>query len=98
MHTIIGERGTGKTTKIFQLAKEINAIVLCPNSRALRQKAKALGYEDIEIIGFGDLDNDNYSFDKPVLIDEAAYILEGLLNKYYNLKMAGFSATIENPD
>lgn len=96
MHTIVGERGSGKTTKIFQLAKETGAMVLCPNSRALRQKAKAMGYGDLEIIGFGDLDNDNFSFDKPVLVDEAATILEGLLNKYYNLKMTGFSATIEN--
>lgn len=97
MHTIIGERGSGKTTKIFQLAKQTGAMVLCPNSRALRQKAKAMGYEDLEIIGFGDLNNDDYSIDKPVVVDEAATVLNILLNNYYNLTMTGFSATIEDP-
>ena len=95
MISVVGGRGTGKTTKLFELAKEKNAIILCPNSRALRQKAKALGYKDLEIIGFGDLDNDNFSLGKQVLVDESSHVLQTLLNKFYLVNMIGFSATVE---
>ena len=96
MISIVGERGSGKTTKLFHIAQEKNAIILTTNSRALRAKAKSLGYDDLEIIGFGDLNNDNFSFNKDVLVDNAEYVLQGLLNQFYELNMIGFTATKED--
>lgn len=96
MISVIGKRGSGKTTKLFELAREKNAMVLAPNSRALKQKARAIGYDDIEIIGLGDLANENFSLCKDLLVDESNYILQYLLNEFYGLNMIGFSVTNEN--
>ena len=97
MIKIIGPRGTGKTTKLFELARENNAMILTSNSRAMREKARSRGYEDIEIIGYGDLDNDNYSLNKGVLVDNADDILSCLMNKFYTIKIIGYSViTNEN--
>lgn len=95
MINIIGPRGSGKTTKLFEKARELNAMILAENSRALRQKAKAMGYDDIEINGFGDLKNDDYSIAKPALVDESSLFLAALLEKYYGIEMIGFSETEE---
>lgn len=98
MISVIGKRGSGKTTKLFELAREKNAMVLVSNSRALKQKAHALGYNDIEIIGLGDLANENFSLGKDLLVDESNYILQYMLNEFYGLNMIGFSVTDENEE
>lgn len=95
MISIIGPRGSGKTAKLFEQARKNNAMILTLNSHALREKAKALGYDDIEINGLGNLRNDDYSIGKPALIDESPYFLAALLDKYYGIKMIGFNATEE---
>ena len=96
MISIIGPRGSGKTVKLFEEARKNNAIILTANSRALREKAKSLGYRNLEIIGFGDLDNDNFSLNKDILVDNAENILQIFLNKFYNINMTGFTATLED--
>ena len=98
MISVIGKRGSGKTTKLFKLARKKDAMVLGLNSRALRQKAHTLGYDDIEIIGLGDLANENFSLGKDVLVDESNYILKYMLNEFYGLNMIGFSTTDENEE
>jgi len=95
MISIVGKRGSGKTVKLFEQARKNNAMILTLNSHALREKAKALGYEDIEINGLGNLKNDDYSLAKPALVDESPYFLAALLEKYYGIKMIGFNATEE---
>ncbi len=98
MINIIGPRGSGKTIKLLQAAREKNNIILTSNSRALREKAKSLGYRDVEIIGFGDLDNDNFSLGKDVLIDNIDSVCDYLLNKFYGLEIVGFSVTINEDE
>ena len=93
MINIIGPRGSGKTTKLLKTAKENNGIILTSNSRALREKAKSLGYRNLEIIGFGDLDHDNFSLGKDVYVDNIDSVCSYLLNKFYGLGVAGFSIT-----
>ena len=95
MINIVGPRGSGKTAKLFEEARKNNAMILTINSRALRLKAKELGYNDLEINGFGDLKNDDYSLAKPALVDECPYFLATLLEKYYGINMIGFNATEE---
>ena len=96
MISIVGNRGTGKTTKLIKYAAEHDMMILTTNSRALREKARSLGYKDVEIIGFGNLKNDDFSFGKKVLVDNAEYVLQTLLDKYYCLEMEGFTANIQN--
>lgn len=95
MISIVGKRGSGKTVKLFEQARKNNAMILTLTSHALREKARALGYDDIEINGLGNLKNDDYSLTKPALVDESPYFLAALLEKYYGIKMIGFNATEE---
>lgn len=95
MIKIIGPRGTGKTTKLFELARENNAMILTSNSRAMKEKARSRGYNDIEIIGYGDLDSDNFSLNKNVFVDNADDVLNCLINKFYSIKVIGYTATID---
>lgn len=95
MKAIIGERGCGKTSKLFKYAKDTDSIILTINPYALKEKAKSMKYKGLEIIGFNDLDNDNFSFGKNIVVDNAEYVLQSLLNEYYGLNMTGFTATME---
>ena len=96
MISIIDKRGTGKTSKLFQLAQENNATILTINPHALQVKAKSLGFDNLDIIGLYDLDNDNFDLLKPVFVDNAENVLQCLLDNFYNIKMEGFTATLEN--
>lgn len=93
MINIIGSRGSGKTTRLFEKAKELDAMILTTNSRALREKANSLGYKELEINGFGNLKNDDYSIAKPALVDNIDMFLAIMLEKYYNIEMIGGSIT-----
>ena len=94
MITIIKERGTGKAQQLLATARENNAIILTQDKRAFKVKAHSYGYDDINILDYEDLENDNYDLTKPVLIHNADKVLEYLLDRYYGLVPIGFSATV----
>ena len=95
MLTIINNRGTGKAQQLLTAAREKNAIILTQDKRAFKVKAHSYGYDDIEILDYEDLENDDYDLNQPVLLHNADKILEYLFDRYYGLKPIGFSATVE---
>lgn len=95
MITIIQNRGTGKAKKLLEIARENGAIIITQDKRAFEVKAKSYGFSDIEILDYEDLEDDNYTIDKPVLIHEVNHILPYLLDRYYGLKVIGYSGTLE---
>ena len=50
MKLIYDARGSGKTKRLFEYAQENNGVIITDNANALRVKAQAYGYNDIEII------------------------------------------------
>lgn len=60
MDLIFGERGSGRTLRCFNYARKNNAIIISNNARALRVKAKALGFDDVKILAPEEL-NGNYA-------------------------------------
>ena len=58
MDLIFGTRGSGRTLRSFNYARENNVIIISDNARALRVKAKSLGYDDIEILAPNELNGD----------------------------------------
>ena len=96
MITIIQNRGTGKAKKLLETARENDAIIITQDKRAFEVKAKSYGFSDIEILDYEDLENDNYTIDKPVLVHNGDKFLEYLLDRYYGLDIVGFSATQED--
>ena len=95
MFTLIDVRGSGKTKKLLEAAREKNAIILTQDPRAFKVKAKSYGYDDILILDYEDLENDDYDLTKPILIHNADKVLEYLFDRYYGLQPIGFSATME---
>ena len=95
MLTIIDVRGSGKTKKLLEVAREKNALILTQDKRAFKVKAHSYGYDDIKILDYEDLENDNYDLTQPILLHNADKIMEYLFDRYYGLKPIGFSATKE---
>lgn len=95
MITIIQNRGTGKAKKLLEIARENGATIITQDKRAFEVKAKSYGFSDVEILDYEDLENDNYTIDKPVLVHNGDKFLEYLLDRYYGLNIIGFSATQE---
>ena len=96
MITIIQSRGTGKAKKLLEIAREKNATIITQDKRAFEVKAKSYGFSDVEILDYEDLEDDNYTIDKPVLVHNGDKFLEYLLDRYYGLDIIGFSATQED--
>lgn len=72
MYKIIDDRATGKTSRLMLLAKEKNAIIVCPNPEAMRNKSYQYGIIGIDFISYGEYYNNMLNKYKhtPILIDE----------------------------
>ena len=89
MNRIIDKRNTGKTSRLFLLAKENNGIIVCSNPIAMRDKAYAYGIVGIDFISYEQYlyqAIEDYDSSKPVYIDE----LDRLL-LIYDPQIAGYS-------
>lgn len=54
MYRIIGKQGTGKTSRLFLLAKEQDAAIICRNPEAMREKAHRYGLTGLEFISYNE--------------------------------------------
>jgi len=95
MLTIIKERNSGKAKELLEIARKNNAIIVTQDKRAFAVKAHSYGYDDVEVIDYEDLDNDDYSIERPALIHNGDKMLDWLMDRFYGLKVIGFSATKE---
>ena len=96
MLTIIDERDSGKAEKLLAAARRYNAFIITQNKRAFQVKAHNLGYDDITIVDYDDLQLDNYPIALPALVHNGDKMLRWLLNKYFLIEALGFSATKED--
>ena len=98
MKLIYDKRDSGKARRIFELAKENDAVILTENARALRVKAKGYGYGDeLQIVDLDDYDPQNHfeDFNTRKIV---FHNLDKLLNRYFNsysLKVIGATMTEE---
>lgn len=88
MYRFTGGRGTGKTYKLFEEANKVGGLIICSNPIAMRTKAKMLGFENIDFIGYDD--TSFYYCQKPTFIDE----IENYLNSLTKNNLAGYTYTI----
>ena len=89
MYQIIDKRGNGKTSRLMLLVKENNGILVCSNPEAMKVKADAYGFHDLEIISYLEYIQEIHSFHKPIFIDE----LENFVNILSYYQLAGYSLT-----
>lgn len=90
MIKIIDKRGTGKTCRLFMLAKENDGIMVCRHPDRMREKAYSYGITGIDFMSY-----DQY-FHSPTLhrnvyIDELTEFL-----KSYDSDIAGYSESEED--
>ena len=90
MYRIIDGRGTGKTSRLLLLAKENEGIIVCKDTKAMREKAYCYGLVGIDFISYSEFDF-THRFNKPVFIDEIDMLLQ-----YKNREIQGY--TISNED
>lgn len=96
MIAIINGRGSGKAKQLLTAAHEAgNSIVLTQDKRALQVKAHSYGFNDITIIDYEDLKNDNYPFGAKLFVHNGDKLLQYLLDTYYGLNLVSFTATTE---
>lgn len=93
MNMIRGKRGTGKTKKCFERARKQNAALLCGNPAAMKEKAKALGFNDVEVLGIVDLKNTPR--DRKIIVDEAMVLFKDYLEKAFSVCVDTMSFTEE---
>ena len=94
MKTIIRGRDSGKAKELLQYARENNCFIITQDKRAFRVKAHNYGFNDIEIIDYDDLRNDNYPVGITALIHNGDKMLVALLDKFYGIDVIGMTATI----
>lgn len=93
MKTIIGPRGSGKTKELLKFASDNDYAVFTTDARALRVKAHAYGYDNIEIYGF---DNELPNNEKPpIVIHDVNKFVQWCFPGH---TVKGFSATMEDTD
>ena len=91
MKQIIDDRSTGKTSRLFLLAKESKGIIVCKNPAAMREKAIGYGIVGIDFISYKDYPKVMAAnIDKPVFIDELSAFL-----KYCDPNFEGYSETLD---
>lgn len=95
MKAIIRGRDSGKAKELLAYAREHHAAVLTQDKHSFKVKAAGYGYNDIEILDYQDLHNDNYNWQTPIVVHNGDKLLYTLMNKYYGLTVCGFTATID---
>lgn len=70
MHRIIDRRGTGKTRKLLEYAKDHKANVICKNPNIMEQKAINYGIIGLNFISYNDFLNTTISSESLCVIDE----------------------------
>ena len=70
MYRIIDERGSGKTGRLFLLAKDNDGIIACANPNAMRVKAERYGIFGIDFISYNELLEKGPTVKENIFIDE----------------------------
>lgn len=92
MIKIIGARNTGKTKLLLEKAINNHGTILTENKEALRVKANAYGFYNLDIINYQDLIDGNYRLGQPLYIQKAELFLDTIAKKY-GLNLEGITFT-----
>lgn len=91
MYKEIGVRGNGKTRRLLEYASKNKSIVVCSMPKAMEEKAREYGIENIECISYSTfLDVRHKLKGQTIVIDE----IEGLLERL-NVDIIGYTLGVE---
>lgn len=92
MYRIIENRGTGKTSRLMLLAKELGAKIACSNPYAMQEKEYNYGITGIDFIPYTDLFNGNVDPNDKILIDELELCIKNIMDG----NLVGYTLTKED--
>lgn len=97
MYRIIDGRGTGKTSRLFLLAKEAGIPIICQCPQEMREKAYAYGITGIDFMSYQQAltGGDKADIVKEIFVDNIEQFSYYVLMKN-NFKLKGF--TVSNED
>lgn len=95
MKVIARPVGTGKTKELLEAALQNNGMVLTTNKRALKEKARAYGLNDIDIVDWADLLYNDFDATKPLYVNKLDDAMEEYFKKDFGLKLVGYSVAME---
>lgn len=95
MKIISGERGTGKTKQLLELAADTGAVILTRNARALYAKAHAYGITNLRIYEPNEYNYDDL-FAEKILLHKAEEFLPEYFKSVFNAELIGLSLTEES--
>ncbi len=99
MLTIIRDRDSGKAKQLLEAARKANCAILTQDKHSFEVKARGYGFEDVPIIDYEDLKDDNYEYGGNILIHNGDKVLEWIFDYFYGINVLGFSATeVNNED
>ena len=81
MIKIIDKRGTGKTSRLFLIAKENDGVIVCKNPRAMKEKAYCYGITGLDFISYEDYwyntqETEDFIAGRKIYIDELSSFLK----------------------
>ena len=94
MYRIIDGRGTGKTSRLFLIAKENNATIVCKNVSKTREKAYGYGITGLNFMSYGEAIEQLYISSKTIVIDELEEFIKYWIHEDANL----IGYTLSNED
>ena len=92
MKKIIDKRGTGKTSRLFLLAKENDGVIICNNPANMRMKAYNYGITGIDFVSYADYfyntsgKVEEFINGRKIYIDELSQFL-----KFYDEQIVGYT-------
>ena len=92
MKTIIRNRDSGKAKELLEYARNTNSFVITQDKRAFQVKAHSYGIDDIPIVDYEDMTNNNYPSQKTVVVHNGDKMLKWFLERF-GIELIGFSAT-----
>lgn len=95
MKVIARPIGTGKTKELMDTALEADGIILTCNKRALTEKAKAYGFDSLDIVEWNDLMYGNFDENKPLFVHKLDDVMQEYFWHTFGIKMEGYSVTME---
>ena len=94
MLAIIRNRDTGKAHQLLAAARENNAFIITQDKRAFQVKAHSYGFDDVPIVDYQDMTNNEYPANKSVMIHNGDKMLKWFLERF-GLELVGYSATVD---
>ena len=82
MYRVIDKRGSGKTGRLFLIAKDTGATIVCSNPAMMQDKALRYGFKDLNFMSYADFVNcyKGRGYSQKFLIDEIESLVKCLGN------------------